>query len=140
MNVVYMNGSWDPLHIGHINALQFAANSGDCLVVGIATDDYIREYKCREPFYPLFDRIRILSELRSVDYIVPYTAPEDLTALDVFPVKIMVVDEFYAVGDNAHAERQRAAKKLISERGIIYITLPRTLNISSTSVRSCVHG
>ena len=133
--VVYQAGSWDPFHIGHLNVLQTAANLGDVLVIGVATDDYIREYKHREPFCPFCDRIRILSELRCIDFVVPYSGPEDMVPLDLFHVNVVVINEFYGVGDSFHAIRQRKAGELLREHGIRIVRVPRTPGVSSTKIR-----
>ena len=133
--VVYKTVVCDPFHIGHLNALQVAANLGDILVVGLATDDYIREYKHREPFWPFCDRIRILSELRCVDFVVPYNGPEDMVPVNLFHVNVVAIDELHGMGDEPHAIRQRKAGELLRERGICVVRTSRTPNVSSTQIR-----
>ena len=79
MITVLKYGTWDPLHVGHLNVLEFAAQLGDRLIVGVATDEYIRTRKGSEPLMPYHDRARIIGALRMVDAVIPYNGPEDIT-------------------------------------------------------------
>lgn len=135
VRVVYKRGAWDPFHIGHLNVLQIAANMGDILVVGVATDDWIREYKHREPFYPFCDRVRILSELRPVDFVVPYTSAADIAPVDRYNVTVIVVDQLWGQGSNLLAKHQREMVELLRKRGVSFVEVPRTPNVSSTKIR-----
>ena len=139
MSVVYISGTWDPFHIGHLNVIQVAAGLGDILVIGVATDDYLREFKDREPFSPFCDRARILSELRSVDFVIPYHGMEDMIPIDLFNVDIVIVDQQCGKGDSPLAIRQSMAMELLRERDVSIVTVPRTLYISSTLVRSFIN-
>ena len=140
VRVVYKLGAWDPFHIGHLNVLQIAANLGDILVVGVATDEWIKEYKHREPFYPFCDRVRILSELRSVDFVVPYTSAADIAPVDRYNVTVVVVDQLWGKGNSLQAKHQRRATKLFRKRGVSFVEVPRTPNISSTQIRGEFHA
>ena len=133
--VVYKGGAWDPFHVGHLNVLQFAASLGDILVVGVATDAWIRETKHREPLYPFCDRIRIISELRCVDFVVPGKGTADLTYLDLFHVNIYVINPISGIGDSVRAKRQKRGYDIIRKSGVRIVRFPKTPNISSTAIR-----
>ena len=69
--VVFTNGVFDLLHVGHVRYLEQARGLGDVLVVAINSDRSVRELK--GPDRPVFDeseRAEILAALRSVDYVV----------------------------------------------------------------------
>ena len=134
--VVYKRGAWDPLHIGHLNVIQYSASLGDILVAGVATDEWIRTYKLREPFFPFCDRVRIVSELRSVDFVMPYTSSADIAPVDIYNVTIIVVDQLYGKGNDLLAKHQRKAIKLLRKRGVSIVRIPRTPNVSSTRIRA----
>ena len=71
--IVFTNGCFDILHAGHVAYLRAAAELGDLLVVGMNTDDSIRRLKGNgRPVNHEADRLLILSELRSVDYLVVF--------------------------------------------------------------------
>ena len=69
--IVTVNGSFDLLHIGHIDQLEQAKKQGDVLFVGINSDESIRGYKGDErPFVPEEARAAILAALECVDYVM----------------------------------------------------------------------
>ena len=68
--LVFTNGVFDLLHVGHVRYLTQARGLGDALLVAINSDRMVRELK--GPDRPIFDqaeRAEILAALRSVDYV-----------------------------------------------------------------------
>jgi len=81
--VVFTNGCFDVLHVGHVEYLAWARVQGDALIVGLNTDDSVRRLKGeRRPITGLQDRARILLGLRSVDAVVPFTDRTPETLID----------------------------------------------------------
>lgn len=79
--VVFTNGAFDILHVGHLSYLEFARAQGDCLIVGLNSDASIKRYKGPErPINPCPDRARLLLGLRCVDFVVVFEEdePKDL--------------------------------------------------------------
>ena len=69
--VVFTNGCFDILHLGHVKYLQKAKELGDVLIVGLNSDDSVRRLKGpQRPVNPQFDRAYILASLEAVDYVV----------------------------------------------------------------------
>lgn len=69
--VVFTNGCFDLLHIGHIQLLRQARDLGDILVVGLNSDKSVRSLKGENrPLQIQSDRAEILSELRAVDFVI----------------------------------------------------------------------
>lgn len=68
--VVFTNGCFDILHVGHVDYLSKAKAMGDILVVGLNSDSSVRRLKgaCR-PVNRQLDRAKVLSALGFVDYI-----------------------------------------------------------------------
>ena len=90
---VFVNGTFDLLHPGHIALLNHAKSLGDYVVVGIDTDDRVKEKKgSYRPIYNQEDRGLMLIALSSVDEVTYFSSDESLEALvkDVKPA-IMVV-------------------------------------------------
>ena len=76
LRIVFTNGCFDILHVGHIALLEKAASLGDVLFVGVNSDRSVRHLKGRgRPIVPLGERMEMLAGLRAVDYVVPFTAP-----------------------------------------------------------------
>lgn len=69
--VVFTNGCFDILHVGHLRYMQEAAKMGDVLVVGLNSDASVRRLKGPErPINNQDDRIEMLAALEFVDYVV----------------------------------------------------------------------
>lgn len=62
-------GTFDVFHVGHLRLLERARAQGDCLIVGISTDELNRSKKQRDPVYTLAERMEIVSGLRCVDEV-----------------------------------------------------------------------
>ncbi len=79
--VVFTNGCFDILHLGHVDYLEKARNLGDRLIVGLNTDSSVSRYK--GPDRPVQDeksRARVISSLGFVDMVVLFDedTPKDL--------------------------------------------------------------
>ncbi len=69
--VVFTNGCFDILHVGHIRCLREAKSIGDVLVVAVNSDQSIAANKGLEQlFYPQDERIEILEAVQYIDYLL----------------------------------------------------------------------
>jgi len=74
--IVFANGCFDILHVGHIRYLKSARDLGDVLIVGLNSDASIERIKGKQrPVTPLKERAEILSQLPFVDFIVVFDEP-----------------------------------------------------------------
>lgn len=72
--VVFTNGCFDLLHVGHVRYLQEAQKQGDMLVVGVNSDASVKRLKGpTRPIQNESDRAEILQALKSVDNVVIFT-------------------------------------------------------------------
>lgn len=79
--IVFTNGCFDILHLGHVKYLEVAKSFGDILIVGLNADSSVRELKGPErPINPEYDRAYLLAALEVVDYVVIFSeeTPHDL--------------------------------------------------------------
>lgn len=79
--IVFTNGCFDLLHVGHVRYLQQARALGDCLFIGINTDASVRALKGpQRPVQNENDRAEILSALSCVDFVCMFgeSTPEEL--------------------------------------------------------------
>lgn len=67
--IVFTNGCFDILHVGHLRLLQGARDCGDILIVGLNSDASMTAYK-REPIIPQDERMEMLRGIRWVDDVV----------------------------------------------------------------------
>jgi len=72
-NMIWTNGCFDLLHIGHIDILQKAKRLGSYLIVGINSDNSVRKLKGKDrPIFKLEYRIISLAVLPFIDFIIPF--------------------------------------------------------------------
>jgi rfaE bifunctional protein nucleotidyltransferase chain/domain len=75
--IVFANGCFDTLHVGHIRYLEAARREGDVLVVGVNADSSVCALK--GPGRPILGenaRAQLVAALRSVDYVVLFAEPD----------------------------------------------------------------
>ena len=71
--IVFTNGCFDLIHLGHVKYFQYAKAQGDLLVVGVNTDASISALKGpKRPVVAEDDRIGVLEELESIDYLIKF--------------------------------------------------------------------
>jgi len=74
--IVFANGCFDLLHVGHLRYLEGAKQHGDVLVVGLNSDASVRRLKgAGRPLTPLRERAEIISGLACVDYVTEFGEP-----------------------------------------------------------------
>jgi len=90
---IWTNGCYDVLHRGHVELFEYAASLGDRLVVGIDTDERVREAKGEtRPFNTLEDRRYLLKSISFIDEVVSYATNEELENLLIEnKIDIMVI-------------------------------------------------
>ena len=76
--VVFTNGCFDLLHVGHTRYLQAARRLGDLLVVGVNSDASMRALAKddRRPIVPEDQRAEVVAALSCVDYVVLFSEPD----------------------------------------------------------------
>jgi D-beta-D-heptose 7-phosphate kinase/D-beta-D-heptose 1-phosphate adenosyltransferase len=89
--IVFTNGCFDLLHIGHIRYLEEAKALGDVLVVGINSDPSVRSLKGpHRPILPVEERAEILSALGCVDYVILFDETNPLELISLLMPHILV--------------------------------------------------
>lgn len=71
--IIFVNGCFDILHMGHINMLKAAKNAGDVLIVGINSDESVKRIKgSSRPINSQEDRCALLNTIKYIDYVVVF--------------------------------------------------------------------
>jgi len=82
MKRIFVNGTFDILHRGHIELLNYARSQGDHLLVAIDSDERVRQLKGpARPINTLADRLLLLSNLRSVDQVASFNSDQELESI-----------------------------------------------------------
>ena len=89
--IVFTNGCFDLLHIGHVRYLEKAKIFGDILVVGINSDSSVRKLKGpKRPLLPVRERAEILSGLGCVDYVTIFDELDPLKLITSLQPNVLV--------------------------------------------------
>jgi len=116
--IVFTNGCFDLLHLGHIRYLEKAKSLGDILVVGVNSDRSVQSLKGPErPILPEEERAEILSGLECVDYITLF---DELTPLEL----ISSLQPHILVKGGDWAKETTVGKEVVERSGGEVVILP----------------
>jgi D-beta-D-heptose 7-phosphate kinase/D-beta-D-heptose 1-phosphate adenosyltransferase len=91
LKVVFTNGCFDLLHVGHIRYLFEAKTKGDILVVGLNSDHSVRTIKgSKRPILPENQRAEVLASLACVDFITIFDEPDPLALIKTVLPDVLV--------------------------------------------------
>ncbi len=89
--VVFTNGCFDLLHIGHERCLQMASQQGDCLVVAVNSDSSVRQIKGPgRPMVPEDQRAEEVAALGCVDWVTVFDEPDPLVLIKLLKPDVLV--------------------------------------------------
>ncbi len=89
--IVFTNGCFDLLHVGHLRYLEQAKRLGNILVVGVNTDRSVQTIKGRHrPILPEDERAELLSGLWCVDYVTLFDEPTPLELITQLKPDVLV--------------------------------------------------
>lgn len=97
MKKVWVNGTFDIVHLGHIQMLKKAKELGDILIVGIDSDKRVKELKGKDrPINTLISRLELIAAIKYVDDVYSFSSDEQLEILiKTLQPDIMVIGEEY---------------------------------------------
>ena len=94
--LVFTNGCFDLLHLGHVDYLEKARNLGDALVVGLNTDDSVSRFKGpQRPIQDQQSRARVMAALQPVDLVVYFNEDTPLKLISELLPHILVKGSDY---------------------------------------------
>ncbi len=124
MRKVITYGTFDLLHIGHINILKRAKEMGDYLIVALSTDEF-NAIKNKKAYHTYEDRKTVLEAIKYVDLIIPEENWEQKT-IDIKKHKIHT----FVMGSDWEGKFDH----LQNYCNVVY--LPRTYGISTTKIKT----
>jgi D-beta-D-heptose 7-phosphate kinase/D-beta-D-heptose 1-phosphate adenosyltransferase len=108
--VVFTNGCFDLLHMGHVDLLERARALGDVLIVGLNTDASIRRLKGAErPVQTFESRSRVLAGLAAVDFVVGFEQDTPIELIRQISPQVLVKGGDYTIESVVGAEIVMAA-------------------------------
>lgn len=126
--VVFTNGCFDLLHVGHIRYLEKARTLGDVLIVGLNTDRSVQTIKGpHRPILPEEERAEVLSGLWCVDYVTLFDEPTPLELITSLQPDVLVKG-----GD--WAKETTVGREVVEESGGEVVILPFVEGSSSSNI------
>lgn len=131
--VVMASGCFDLLHPGHLAYLEAAKVYGDELVVSVTCDEFVRKQKGpKRPFFPLAERLAMVSALKIVSRVFVSTADDQVAAIQRIKPAFYVKGYDYLSGDvSGRLGLEMAAVEAVGGKVVIVDPWPR---YSSTSI------
>ena len=134
--VVFTNGVFDLLHIGHLRYLEAARALGDVLIVGLNSDASTRAIKGpQRPLTPQDDRAALLLGLRPVDYVTIFDEPTAETLITAITPDVYVKGGDYALdADGAGARKPLPEARIVQGYGGRVELIPYVAGRSTTEL------
>jgi rfaE bifunctional protein nucleotidyltransferase chain/domain len=109
LTIVFANGAFDLLHVGHIRYLEGAKKEGDRLIVAINSDASVRGLKGpNRPVLSEADRAELVAALRVVDYVIIFDEPTVTPLLELLKPDVHCKGTDYTVDTVPERETVRA--------------------------------
>jgi D-beta-D-heptose 7-phosphate kinase/D-beta-D-heptose 1-phosphate adenosyltransferase len=126
--IVLTNGCFDLLHVGHIRLLSASKQLGDVLIVALDDDESVKRLKgSGRPIINENERLRIISALDSVDYVIVFSSHELKDVIEAVRPAVLTK------GSNYGTEAIRG-REIVERYGGRVEIIPLTENISSTRI------
>ena len=129
MIIGYTTGVYDLFHIGHLNILNKSKKMCDKLIVGVTTDELMMTYKNKKSVIPYEERSEIVSNIKSVDVVVPQDSMNKIDAWKKLKFNIMFV------GDDWHdTPKWNIIEEELKKQDVKIVYFPYTKGTSSTII------
>lgn len=126
--VVFANGCFDLLHVGHVALLERAKQLGDVLIVAINSDRSAR--KLKGPSRPLLaqaDRATMLAALESVDYVTVFDEPTPYRFISTLEPDVLIKGADWSAGEIVGSD-------VVKRRGGRVVRVPLVSGFSTTQL------
>ena len=126
--IVFTNGCFDLLHVGHVRYLEQAKSLGDILVVAVNSDHSTTRIKGpSRPINPQQERAEVLAALASIDYVTIFDDPDPYRIISILRPDILVKG-----GD--WTKETTVGRDIVEGNGGEVVVIPSVGGISTTSV------
>jgi D-beta-D-heptose 7-phosphate kinase/D-beta-D-heptose 1-phosphate adenosyltransferase len=127
--IVFTNGCFDLMHIGHTRYLQAAKALGDLLVVGVNSDASVRSLNKApdRPIVPEAQRAEVVAALGCVDYVVLFPEPDPLNLITALQPDVLVKGGDWPVD-------RIIGREVVERRGGTVKTIPLVPGMSTTAL------
>jgi len=128
--IVFTNGCFDILHVGHIRVLTKAKSYGDILILGLNTDESIKKIKGpNRPIVHEKERAEMLAALESVDYVMLFSEDTPIKTINMIKPNIHVKGGDYKI-------EEIIERKAVEKNGGKVVLIPPVKGKSTTNIIS----
>jgi D-beta-D-heptose 7-phosphate kinase / D-beta-D-heptose 1-phosphate adenosyltransferase len=132
--IVFTNGCFDLVHVGHLRYLQAARRLGDRLVVAINSDGSMRKLKGPgRPILPLDQRLKVLAGFGCVDFVLAFEEDTPHTLLEAIRPEVLVKGANYSLDGVV-------GREIVETYGGEVKTVALTENRSTTNLVERIRG
>ena len=121
--VVYTSGTFDMLHVNHLNMINYARGLGDILIVGVNSDELVLKYKTN-PIIPFDARISLMKAIKGPDIVIPQHSLEHTEKVKKLKFDIFVVGDDWA-----------GKFDYLEDLGVSVVYFPYGKGVSSTKLK-----
>lgn len=126
--VVFTNGCFDILHVGHVRYLKEAKSLGDYLIVALNSDESVRGLKgSKRPIVPESERAELLAALEVVDFVTIFNEPDPYHVIETLKPE-------YLVKGGDWSKEQIVGKDILDEYGGEVVVIPYLEGSSTTNI------
>jgi rfaE bifunctional protein nucleotidyltransferase chain/domain len=127
-SIVFTNGCFDFLHVGHVRYLKAAKAQGDVLVVGLNSDGSVRQIKGpRRPLVPQHERAEILASLACVDFVTLFDEPDPAMLIRLLMPDVLVKGADWAT-------EAIVGRDIVESAGGRVVRIPLTEGVSTSGM------
>jgi glycerol-3-phosphate cytidylyltransferase len=132
--ILYTGGTFDLFHSGHVNFLKQCKKLAHKVIVSLNSDDFIKEYKGKDPVLSFNDRKEILLSCRYVDEVIENAGGKNSK------ISISIVNpDIIAIGDDwarkDYYKQMEFTQEWLDEKEILLIYIPYKKGISTTDIK-----
>jgi len=126
--VAFTNGCFDLLHRGHVHVLRAARACADLLIVGINSDQSVKQIKGpKRPVLPESDRCELLGAMEMVDFVILFNEPDPYNLISAIRPDVLVK------GGDWNTEKIIGAD-MVEEAGGRVVVVPYMKGFSTTEI------
>lgn len=126
--IVFTNGCFDLIHVGHTRYLKEARNAGDYLIVAVNSDASVTRLKgSSRPIVPLDERMEVLSAFFFVDFVVSFDEPDPYNIIRQLRPSVLIKGGDWPVD-------RIIGKDLVEADGGTVFTIPEIKGVSTTTI------
>lgn len=122
---IYLPGTWDLFHTGHLENLYEALKSGKKLIVGVKSDELVRQHKNRQPILSAEERMEFIRHLKCVDGVIQSHSRNPQIAINTILADYGKKIDAVCVGSDLIEDFEKMREEIDPTVDIVYTSRPK---------------